>query len=594
MIIDALIGPFSAGFQVLIKDIRVVFLVCMYSVFPFGLLAILLLYRLKVTQNLAALLSGGLCGGILLDILVSFPVIALAPQKHVAVLLTITIISMVVIAVALWHTCNFSPKITVHFYGLITLSLAILICKLAFIYSLDLPQYSDSIEHYTIIQDLASKDVTPRSYYNLRSFPDVYYHYDYHVILAKLDLLTHANLANLMLIYGQLALAISAIGLYFPIYLLTRNQMAGFLGVLTAGFVLVMPGYAINWGKYPAIIAFATFPFVLGLIIAANQRKWQKIGVGYYATIVINLLFCFLVHTRMAVIFIIVFIVLIVSTKIQMKPWKLSIACLAMLIPLCFLMITKNTFVNSLFEIYWRDGITPLILALLSCVICIIQKPRLAMPVLLFLILFSLATTITLPSRFENRGSLVDRPFFQIGAFLPIAMIIGVGFSSLLEIPGLITRPMLQCGGFGIILTSLLIGAPWDILLYPSECCRLSTDEDLYAYHWIQSNSSLRDKFLIAAFSTPYALFESDGGGWIENITNRPVAKVASDYNFGSKNNKNSLCSQGVQFIYVGSHSYSFDHDLLSQFPYWYKSEFGTQGVKIYRILCEISSNSGT
>lgn len=584
--VDTLGWIFSAGFQIITKDIHIGLIASMFSILPFGLLAMLILYRLKITKNLIALISGGLCGGLLFDVLVSLLVIVLSPQKYIAALLIGTSLSVWILMIALWRIWQFSPRITTQFYVWIALMLVIFLCKMAFIYGLDLPQYSDSIEHYTIIQDLASKDTTPRSFYNLADFPQVYYHYGYHSLVAKLYLLSQANLGAIMLYYGQLILVISAFGLFFPTYLATHSQLAAWWAVISAAFVWVMPGYAVNWGKYPAITAYAAFPFVLGLIIAASKQNWQRMSFGYYSTLVAGVLACILIHTRMAVIITLLLAVANVFTKIKVKPRELSIASFAILIFFCILAFLQNNSFISLFEIYWRNGIAPLILALLACGFCAIQKPRLSMPVLLFVLLCILATTIPLPSGFENRETWVDRPFFQIGSFLPVSILTGAGFSALFEIPGLDKKLILQKGMLFIICAVLLISAPWDTLLHSSESCRLSKDEDLYAYHWIQSNIATADRFLISAVSTPFALFESDGGGWVENMTNHSTVKVASDFNFGSGSNKTDLCTQGIRYIYVGDNSYSFDDGMLSQYPYWYKLELDARSVKIYRVLC--------
>lgn len=577
----------SSGFEVLVNDSEIFFIVLICSIIPFGIFILLLLFRLKIVEDATAMVSGALCGGLLLDGFLSLLVFWLAPHEWNRALFVGLAVLVWGLDVFLWMRWQFSLRFNSSVGGFLLLIPVLLLLRLAFVSNLSLPLYTDSVEHYAIIRDLSNLANPPQSYYNFAAFPQIIYHYGYHSLVAKLWILRPGDLGRLILDYGQLLLAVGALGLFFPVYLATNDRLAGWVAVFSAGFVWSMPAYAVNWGKYPAIAAFALFPFVLGLLVfICKQNVTMSSKNVFWLILVVSISSLIFIHTRMLVVML---LLLFTIASVFLPKWdlkKLIRISITLISIISGLIIFRSNTIVPFFEIYWRFGKMPLLIASALCVISAIAYPRITMACLTFLYFSLLAVNINLPMGLEKYDALIDRPFLQIGLYILLSFMVATGIAGIAQfnIRGTKNKiPNLLALGLCLVL----IGSAADLnVLIPSYCCNLVGEEDLFSYQWIRNNTDPMDSVLISAVPDRFSLKPVDGGAWVAILTNRPIVKVPYTYDLSALVNIEELCNQKIRYIYVGNSPYSFRLGDLRTYPNPYLARLKMQTVLIYELSC--------
>ena len=161
--------------------------------------------------------------------------------------------------------------------GAATLILAVL--RLAFVRGLLLPQYFDSAAHYRLIRSLVEVAGGVASSSSI-AIPSVnYYHLGYHVLLAGVVSITGLPLSSLMLIFGQLMLALTPLSVYAFAHRASGSAPAALLAVVLAAIGWYMPAFAANWGKYPALLSLLPSVGALALTWTA-ERGVVEVGAA--------------------------------------------------------------------------------------------------------------------------------------------------------------------------------------------------------------------------------------------------------------------------------------------------------------------------
>lgn len=135
-------------------------------------------------------------------------------------------------------------------YYVLTIFFILVFIHLGFTANIILPSYFDSAEHYRIIQVFLNMQEPSNLIWPTIS----YYHIGYHVIVAALTSITHANIGQVMLLFGQIVLAAIPFPVYFFVHRAAKSRKAAFFGIALAAFGWFMPAHAVNWGKYPALL----------------------------------------------------------------------------------------------------------------------------------------------------------------------------------------------------------------------------------------------------------------------------------------------------------------------------------------------------
>ena len=467
----------------------------------------------------------------------------------------------------------------------------ILILRFAFIRNLPLPSYFDSAEHYRLIRSLLET-------YQTGSIPQTtnggYYHPGYHHILAPLAHFFNQDIAGLMLVSGPLLLALLPFTFYFPVKRQTGSVSAALFTCLLAGFGFHMPAHLMNWGKYPALLSLFFIPFVLSIIQILHRNDTPKKRVLLLLAAVI--LASTLIHSRTFILYSLLLpaALLAYGWKQLSKPYRIpGFVLLFLLLAAELIAIQQNPALKTLLEGYLEND--PPILIFLTALILFsaYQFPHpsfflLSWLTLCFLCLF---IPITLPT--HGAQTLLDRPFAQMFAFIPLSLLAGLGLSSLIHTLARLHPNRMLIQRFATILPFgfVLLNAALNYNFHPSDCCRFVTRDDLAALAWLDQTTSPDAKTLVAAtglyvtsLEPPQTQTGVDAGIWIPPLLSRPIQLSGADIQFDLAETHNQLCSAGVDYIYIGGASQSFDPVRLESHPGWYKPAFILPSAKAYQL----------
>jgi len=442
--------------------------------------------------------------------------------------------------------------ISVNFFIPVFIFLCFVFIRLGFSAGLILPPYFDSAEHYRIIQSLINMENV------VTAMP--YYHRGYHVIVAAFTLLTHTNLGQVMLLFGQVILAAMPLPIYFFIQRATGSNAAGYFGVTLAAFGWFMPAHAANWGKYPALLSLLLIQFTLGAALIKN--RWL-LALSTGITV--------LVHSR-SIILLTLFGLAWTLSAIPRSKRILIFALTSSLLGMVFLLIKQNQITSLIFEPY---GIwVTLLVALLSASVFQSFSRLIIFP--MFAILLMLAG-IFIPV--TSALTALDRPLVEMILFLPLAFLGGLGATRLPR--------------FAIIaLAAIIIFHAWTTYNFGhSECCQLASYDDAITLDWMDKHLPANARIAIsstalslAAFSAPVPGIGTDAGTWVVPLTGRTTFALPYSADFMTQSTHDLLCKQQVTHIYVGGLPRSFNSSFADAKPAWYETIFSLPNARVVQI----------
>ena len=476
--------------------------------------------------------------------------------------------------------------------------------RLAFAAKANIPQYFDSAQHYLIIKNfLGNPDSNATTFFAW--LPTVYYHIGFHIVAAFIASVLQADIINLMLILGQVILAVIPLSVFFLIRQATHSSSAGIFAVLLAAFGWYMPAHAVDWGKYPALTSLALITFVLTLAYLSIQYK-QTLSRGKYVSLNILLLsglaISVLTHSRSLVIFAMVFLAWMVASGWQKLPrlaqwivWGLVISGIAA--ELIFIQ-TKDVF-GPLFDPYINKGLLVTGIVLFLTIFAQWMYPRLAFAITLviFLLLGSLFIPVRgIPGYIDL--TLLDRPFVEMIFYLPLSLLGGLGLAGLgeqLQIRGmkLESANFLLSKSIGVFFIGIvLINASFKYEVYPSGCCSIVSRDDLVAIDWIDKNLPPEARILTSSTELRVLATDAfqgsagaDAGTWINPLTSRVTISVPYFSDFRQQTLLDTLCQLDANYIYVGETGLTFDSTTITPRPEWYKPLLSMPKVKVYQVI---------
>ena len=488
---------------------------------------------------------------------------------------------------------NFHLRLISSSFILSALFLGFLAVRLVFINGLALPPYSDSVEHYQIIHDLLHPDNSPLAFYKVTRLFTRYYHFGFHSLAAWVSTLTRYPVQDTMMILGQILQAVIPISLFFPVKIITKSNTAGLLTVLLAGICWRMPGFASNWGKYPALTGLAIFPFSPGVLLLAGITTNRKNKFTLIAIALIGGLISVLTHSRTAIMFIIIFAGWWVSGKLsRLHSSAKSMTTIFLILAIYWTgnQITQTPLLSTILSPYLRDGFYATLGVFLLIPFSLKLHPRLTSSMLLFLlfILSAALWPISIPIRSFENTYLFDRPFAQLIIFIPLSVLGGSGFAGLFDH----FHQLLGRESKFKLLRYLPILLPVFLVFYslthyeytPSSCCQLADRDDITAYDWIEKNLPGSSKILIAGNRTPSRYYGVDGGIWITPLTGHKTAMMSNTLVFDSNLTLEQLCEQQITYIYAGGTNTRFSLEQIYSKRDWYKNIFTNSTVNIYEI----------
>ncbi len=452
-------------------------------------------------------------------------------------------------------------KISFSFAPPILIFLLFVFVRLGFAADAILPPYFDSAEHYRIIQILLSmQDGTKFTWPTT-----AYYHLGYHVITAALAWITHTNIGQVMLLFGQVILAAIPLPIYFFIHRITGSKMAALFGVTLAAFGWFMPAHAVNWGKYPALLSLLLIQFTLGAAIIKN--RWL-FALAVIASV--------LIHTRAIILLALFGMAWILSALWMDQPRNRRILFFALtvtLLGMAILLIERNQILGPILEPY-RIWVTLLVALLVAAVFR--SFPRLIVFSLLAILFMLAAIFIPVTSAL----TLLDRPLVEMMLFLPLAFLGGLGVVRLPKFAAL------------VLAASTIIHAWAAYNFSPSDCCQLVNRDDAAALDWMDKHLPADARIAIASenlnlnvFGSPMQAAGADAGIWVAPLTQRAILSLPYSTDFAAQNVHDLLCQQRVTHIYVGAMPQSFESDFVEAKPGWYEAVFSLPNARIVRAL---------
>jgi len=491
------------------------------------------------------------------------------------------------------------------FFGLLTLILIFLLTllvRMIMVRDLTTPAWVDSVHHALIIRLIGALGSFPSTYLPYWEMPPTAYHPGFHTIAAVFTWLTNLDLAQGLLILGQVLNASAVFSVYLLSKTLTRSTTVGLLAAIITGFLTPMPAYYTSWGRYTELTGLLILPATLALIqVLANDKvTTKKIWIIILGAIVSGGLF--MVHYR-----VIVFLACLIlsylgiywlgkkgNAAINPRSVLVSVSIMAVLavffvIPWLYQMITStvlpmlNSSIGSMVPFFsgftWEYitsalGKFTLILAGLGLVWGMIKREEFAFMLLTWiLLLFFVANLAALR---VPGGALVSIASVEIMLFIPISILGGYFVNQLITqwkdiLPKQLVNPFM--GLIIMVIGSVALIGTRQLVTIINPITLSSRNSDLPAIQWISENIPENETIVINPFAWGYGLYAgSDGGYWISPLSGRPTLPPPVLYGLGNNNKaisdlsqriinessdleafKELLLSNQLHFIYIGA-----------------------------------------
>jgi hypothetical protein len=457
-----------------------------------------------------------------------------------------------------------------------------LVVRLAYLKTLFLPPYFDSVTHYRIIAALQS------GFAPVRDLLSDYYHLGYHLIVAFVTRLLRADATKLIALFGQIILAALPVPVLLLVYRLTKSKSAAFFGALLAGFGWYMPGFAVNWGKYPALLGIFAFEAVL-LLLSSKKRVHFSASIGIAVAA--------LIHTRTLALFAVTWLGRAISLRFaasEQKRQKIFLSVEVFLIVILVWRVSLSPLLKLSVEPYLAVPETGIFLLLLLP-LAWRNYPEEVFFLLSFIALALLTLFVPVDWLFSAlpAQTVLDRPFVEVLLFFPLSLLAG------LEISGVqifLAKRENRWGRLGRTLLPILLML-WGIVFIgaydfsPSACCRLFRYDDSIAFEWMAENLAADETLLVAAehlLVLPAAASDdfvgTDAGIWISALLRQETVPMLYTTDFAALETHRKLCREHIGYIYLGSTGKSFRRASLLLREEWYAEILHLPRVQIFRV----------
>ncbi len=433
----------------------------------------------------------------------------------------------------------------------------LLVVRLSFLKHIILPPYSDSPIHYQIVLGFLHPDAANNSKLSLDNVFNNYYHFGFHGLVTWLTAVTEYAPADVISLLGQIFLVLAPLSVLLLTYVITGDANGAWFAGLLAAIGWMMPAFAVNWGKFPALASLAVMPAIMAFPGLHDPAKSRKLSVLVGGLVLLTGIA--LIHTRIIVCIVFAAAGFFLANKVQIeekvgpaRAIRLSLFSLLSLWPL-----------SPLLAAFYRD-FPVLIVFLVHLPFAFQEYPRLCMGI--FFYIFGLWLIVLAPTLLnENARTLLDRQFLEIMLYIPFSVIGGAGFAGALKkLPSSRTLRSLAMIG---LAGSVIINSLWNHSADPDRCCDYFKEGDRLALQWIRENSSEHTLVLIAAFNDDGKIVGTDSGIWIHPLIGQSTNKLPFNTNWKTPETIEEICRLGAGkiYIYMGGRQYSFDNVQLLQ-----------------------------
>jgi len=487
--------------------------------------------------------------------------------------LAILISAIIILVGGLWSG-EFKSIFTPGSFLVILALFFLLLTRLAFLKHILLPPYSDSPIHYQIVSNFLHPAEDSTSKISLQTIFSNYYHFGFHSLVAWLVSITAFGPDKMIALIGQLSLLIAPVSIMFLFFSLTNSSLGTLFAGLLAAVGWLMPSYAVNWGKYPALLSIAILPVVALLPLLLLNNKFKKTRILVFGLILlIGITF---IHTRIVICLFFAYIGFYIVNKLEIneefgffQSVRYTLLFVLFLWPLSRLLID-----------FYKN--IPVLVALLVLIPFAFQSyPTVSIGIMIFLSGLSMAAL--LPNLFDVGGyTLLDRQFLTIILHVPLSLIGGLGFVGIIRqfrknvvLKNVVVLTLVTC-----VFANVTPG-----VFYPDRCCIYFNENDKLAFQWILENSSTHTLYYISTIKNDSQAFGSDAGIWIFPLIQVATNKLPFNIYWSSVNVFNTICPSRANdaYIYVGGKEFSFDDAQLSRVE-WASPVFRTGEVAIYKI----------
>jgi hypothetical protein len=127
--------------------------------------------------------------------------------------------------------------------------------------TISMPLWGDSYQHTLIAQLIVDHNGLFQSWQPYTSLQTLSYHFGFHTAVAVFHWLTHLDLAQAMIWFGQILNGLAIIALYpLAVRVSGGNRWAGIGAMLVAGLLSALPMIYTNWGRYTQLAGQTILP----------------------------------------------------------------------------------------------------------------------------------------------------------------------------------------------------------------------------------------------------------------------------------------------------------------------------------------------
>lgn len=479
---------------------------------------------------------------------------------------------------------------------------------------LSAPAWVDPVHHATIARLIAERGQLPDTYAPYVQANTANYHPGFHSATAVLHWLSGLEIADAILLLGQVQNALCSLAVYLFTLSLTKNRLAGVLAALSSSFLLPMPAYYTSWGRYTQLAGLLILPTCAQLIQELRQsRGREKIGPLLIASLACTGLF--LTHYRVAAflaLWLIAFMFAEILRSLDKQPLWITIPDLyghyllvgvfAIVLSLPWWpSLTRTMLAPALasspapqpLSIDW-GYLTPVygkavsIIALFGLIWSILRLRWFGPTLALWIGLMFLSANQGI-IRIPLAGN-VNKTSVEITLFLPSAILAGYLVADLLNegqrrLPRPFHLPFQMAAALGAAV--LMIAGARRVISLINPVTLLFRAADRPAMEWIQANLPSDAELLINPFLWGYGVYAGqDGGYWITPMTGRRTLPPPALYGLGdaaqfqriSQASRNALEAgkdpqrlydllqqQGIRYIYLGARGGAISPQALQQ-----------------------------
>lgn len=594
----------SDGYSVLLDHWRLIAIILLTLIFGQSLIWYILKKIFGEKLDSDEYFSLGLAGWMIPVLVLSTLWFLLGPFQTIYFDVLIAVMTVALVASLIFHRFNkeATPESRSTLPALVFLLGIFIFLRMVFVSRAILPLYFDSAQHYAIIKSLIGISETANAEVSFGLLVTNYYHVGFHLLTLFIMSMERAEIKDIMLILGQIILAVTPLSVFFIIKHETKSNSAGTFAVLLAGFGWYMPAHVLDWGKYPALTSLMLIQFVLSLAYLLFRYRSvlsrQKV-LGLIAILAAGSLASVFAHSRSLVIFGIVLIACGIAAwwkKLTRAPQVLVFVMVIGGIVWEIIFVQSHDVLYLLFDPYGLEGwlVTLSVLILFGFALKGYPQLTFSAVLLMFLMVASLFVPVRVPGDIDL--TLLDRPFVEMILYLPLSLIGGLGIAGLESYLSETKISPVLSKYVGILFSGLIvINAVFQYQLYPSDCCIIVGSDDLVAIDWMDKNLPADALVAISAVELMVLASDSfqghvggDAGIWITPLINQPTIPFLNFSDFSQDTTLQTLCELKANYLYIGETGQTFDTSKIGTQPEWYKILLSMPKAKVYQVIgCE-------